>query len=119
MAGYPAFGRSPGLDSGGGAAQNRQGRMKRLGAGIRGAVVRPQTAVRVPAGTSCLPLASRLDPAALFAPYPANRLSTRASRSALSPVTLLASACRVDGSGLLRLPGASAIDKNPVWAPVP
>ena len=84
--------------------------MKRLGAGIRGAVVRPQMAVRVPVRTSYLPLASRLDPAAPFAPYPANRLSTRASLSALTPVTLLASACRVDGP---------AIDKNPVWSPVP
>ncbi len=76
-------------------------------------------AVRVPARTSYLPLASRRDPAVPFAPYPANRLSSRVSLSALTPAILLASACRAGGSVLIRLPGAPAIDKNPVWAPVP
>ncbi len=92
--------------------------MKRLGVGIRGAVARSQTAVRVPARTSYLPLASRLDPAAPSAPHPTGRLSTRASFSALTPVILLASTCGADGSGLIRLPGAQAIDKNPVGAPL-
>ncbi len=92
--------------------------MKRLGVGFWGAVARPQAAVRVPARTSYLPLASRLDPAAPSTPDPANRLSTRVSLSALTPVILLASTCGADGSGLIRLPGAPAIDKNPVWVPV-
>jgi len=48
--------------------------MKRLGVGIRGAVVRLEKAVRVPAHTSYLPLASRPDPTAPSASYLANRL---------------------------------------------
>ncbi len=140
---------APGLDSGGGAAQNRQGRMKRLGVGIRGAVARPQTAVRVPARTSYLPLASRLDPAAPSTPYPANRLSIFVSLVALALVTLLASACgdaaglpvtlpdQVPTAGGPALPASvsvgriafvslrngqpqiHAIGKNPVWARLP
>ncbi len=77
--------------------------MKRLGVGIRGAVARPQTAVRVPAGTSYLPLASRLDPAAPSAPYRADRLL-----STLAFVSLR------DGH-----PHIHAIGKNPDWARLP
>ncbi len=77
--------------------------MKRLGVGIRGAVARPQTAVRVPARTSYLPLASRLDPAAPSALYRANRLlSTRAFVSLRNGQ-----------------PQIHAIGKNPDWARLP
>ncbi len=77
--------------------------MKRLGVGIRGAVARPQAAVRVPVRTSYLPLASRLDPAAPSALYRADRLL-----SALAFVSLR------DGQ-----PHIHAIGKNPDWARLP
>ncbi len=141
LAGWPATPRpavAPGLDSGGGAGQNRQGWMKRLGVGIRGVVARPQTAVRVPARTSDLPLASRRDPAAPYALYRANRLHPTLAFAcgdvADLPVTLPHQGATARGPALpasvsvgriafvsLRngQPEIHAIDKNPVWVPLP